>query len=90
VIYEEIAKLMVKFSTKRFGIACIILMGSLSKKTIRSDIVEAPSDIDLIFVAKKESDVKILKDALIDYVNSEISGKYVTVTLHVGEIKVIG
>lgn len=76
IIYEEIAKKLVKFSTKNFDIACIILIGSLSKKAIRSDMVESPSDIDLIFVAKNESDVKKLKDVMIDYVNSEISKRY--------------
>lgn len=75
-LYEEIANKMVIFSTKSFDISCVLLIGSLSKNAIRSDIIEAPSDIDLIFVAKKESDVKKLKNALIDYVNSEISEIY--------------
>lgn len=76
IVYREIAKRMVRFSTKKFDIECIILIGSLSKEAIRSDIVESPSDIDLIFVAKKETDVKKIKDVLIDYINSEISRKY--------------
>ncbi|MCX9013031.1 MAG: hypothetical protein OIN66_18170 [Candidatus Methanoperedens sp.] len=75
-IYKEIAEKLIKFSIKGFDIACIILIGSLSKKAIKGDIVKSPSDIDLIFVAKKESDVKKLKDVLIDYINSEISRKY--------------
>lgn len=76
VVYKEIAKKLVGFSTKKFAIACIILMGSLSKKAIRNDIVESPSDIDLVFIAKKGSDVIKIKDALIDYINSEISMTY--------------
>lgn len=75
-IYREIAGKLVRFSTKKFDIKCVILVGSLSKKVIRSDIVESPSDIDLVFVVKKESKVKELKDTLIDYVNSEISKIY--------------
>ncbi|MBU4245974.1 MAG: hypothetical protein ABIF85_07850 [Nanoarchaeota archaeon] len=76
LIYEEIAGNLVKFSTKRFGIACVILIGSLSKKAVRSDIVEAPSDIDLIFVVKKDSDIKNFKEALIGHINSEIIETY--------------
>ncbi|VVB60278.1 Uncharacterised protein [uncultured archaeon] len=76
VIYEEIAKKLVGFSTKKFNVACVILIGSLSRRAIKSDIVESPSDIDLIFVVKKDSDVKKLKDALIEYINSEISATY--------------
>lgn len=76
IVYREIAKKLVSFSTKKFTIACIILMGSLSKKSIRSDIVESPSDIDLVFVAKKKSDAKKIKEALIEYINSEISRMY--------------
>ncbi len=76
IIYKEIAKKLVKFTTKNFDIKCIILIGSLSKKAIRSDIVESPSDIDLVFVAKREADAKKIKNALIEYVNSEISKVY--------------
>jgi len=76
IVYKEIAENLVKFVTKDFDIKCIILVGSLSKEAIRSDIVESPSDIDLVFVAKREADVKKIKDALIDYINSEISKAY--------------
>lgn len=76
LIYKEIARKLVKFSTKKFDIACVILLGSLSEKSVRSDITEAPSDIDMIFVASKEADVGKIKEALIDYANSEISKVY--------------
>lgn len=75
-IYKEIARKLVKFTSRNFDIKCIILIGSLSKEAIRSDIVESPSDIDLVFVAKREADVKRMKDTLIDYINSEISKAY--------------
>lgn len=76
IIYKEIAKKLVKFTTRKFDIKCIILIGSLSKKAIRSDIVESPSDIDLVFVAKREVDAKKIRNALIEYINSEISKMY--------------
>lgn len=76
ITYKEIAEKLIKFSIKKFDIACIILIGSLSKKAIRSDIVESPSDIDLIFIVKHESEIRETKDALIDYVNTEISKIY--------------
>ncbi len=76
IVYKEIAKKLVRFTTKDFDIKCIILIGSLSKEAIRSDIVVSPSDIDLVFVAKREADAKKIKNALIEYINSEISKMY--------------
>jgi len=76
IIYKEIAEKLTKFSAKKFDITCVILIGSLSKKSVRNDIVESPSDIDLIFIAKKEEDIKKIKNALIEYINTEISKIY--------------
>lgn len=74
--YREIAKNLVKFSTKMSNIACVILLGSLSKGAVKEDTVTSPSDIDIIFIAEKETDVKKIKEMLIEHINSEISKRY--------------
>lgn len=76
-IYKKIAQEVKDIITKRFRcIQAIILTGSLTKGKLREDIVEEPSDIDLIFIVKKAENVKEVKKSLIDYINKEISLKY--------------
>lgn len=76
-IYKKVAQEVKDVITKRFRcIQAVILIGSLTKGKLRKDIVEEPSDIDLIFIVKKVENVKEVKKALIDYINKEISLKY--------------
>jgi len=75
IIYRQAASQIVKYLTNRFEIGAAILFGSLSRGSIRSDMVGEPSDIDIAIVAKSR-DVVSIKKALISYVNSEIAEKY--------------
>jgi predicted nucleotidyltransferase len=72
-VYREMADKIVEFITDRQKIEAVILLGSLTGKSIRQDMVEEPSDIDMVFVAEKKREVE--KD-LIGFINSEISRKY--------------
>lgn len=72
-VYREIAEELVKFVKGKYKLKAAILMGSLVKSAVREDIVEEPSDIDIIFVTDEKARIK--KD-LISYINSEISTKY--------------
>jgi len=74
-VYRRVARKIVNYATKSFKIQVAILFGSLSRGGIRSDIVTEPSDIDIAIVADSKN-VASLKNALISYVNSEISYKY--------------
>jgi predicted nucleotidyltransferase len=74
-VYRRVAREIVNYATKSFKIQVAILFGSLSRGGIRSDIVTEPSDIDIAIVADSKN-VASLKNALISYVNSEISYRY--------------
>ena len=75
IIYRQAASQIVKYLTNRFEIGAVILFGSLSRGSIRGDIVKEPSDIDIAVVAKSR-DIASIKKALVSYVNSEIAEKY--------------
>jgi predicted nucleotidyltransferase len=74
-VYRRVAREIVNYATKSFKIQAAILFGSLSRGGVRSDIITEPSDIDIAIVADSKN-VASLKNALIFYVNSEISYKY--------------
>ena len=74
-VYRDAASEFVRYVASHFKIEAAILFGSLSRGTIRSDIVKDPSDIDIAIVAKPR-DVASIKKALTSYVNSEITEKY--------------
>lgn len=74
-IYRQVASRIVKHVTKNFKIQTAILFGSLSRGSIRSDIVEEPSDIDLAIVASSEN-VTAIKKGLVSYIDSEVTEKY--------------
>lgn len=74
-VYRQAAMEIVSHVTKAFKIRTVILFGSLSRGSIRSDIVEQPSDIDIALVSESK-DVIPIKKALVSYVNSTLSEKY--------------
>lgn len=76
-IYKKVAREIKDAVTKKFkSIQAIILIGSLAEGRLRDDIVEEPSDIDLIFIVKKTENVREVKKNLINYINKDISLKY--------------
>jgi len=75
-IYRNIAQQIKEATTKKFKhIQAIILIGSLAYGKVREDIVEEPSDIDLVFIIK-EGEIKKVKNFLLEYISKEISLKY--------------
>jgi len=76
-IYKKAAREIKDVITKRFRcIQAIILTGSLTKGKLREDIIDEPSDIDLVFIVKKVENTKEVKKNLVGYINKEISLKY--------------
>lgn len=76
-IYKRIALAIKDAATKKFRhIQTIILIGSLAHGKVREDIIEKPSDIDLIFIVKRDEDVKKVKNFLLGYINKKIFSKY--------------
>jgi predicted nucleotidyltransferase len=72
-VYMEMADKIMRFITEKHKMHAVMLLGSLAENSIREDIVEEPSDIDLVFIAEKKKEVE--KD-LISFINSEISKEY--------------
>lgn len=76
-IYRRITQEIRDVTTKKFKhIQAIILIGSLAQGRVREDIIKGPSDIDLLFITKKDENIKEVKKFLLDYINKEISLKY--------------
>lgn len=75
VVYRQAGSEIVQYISKSFEIQTAILFGSLSRGSIRSDIVEEPSDIDIAIVAPSKY-VDSIKKAMASYINSEITEKY--------------
>lgn len=76
-IYRRITQEIRDVTTKKFKhIQTIILIGSLAQGRVREDIIKGPSDIDLLFITKKDENIKEVKKFLLDYINKEISLKY--------------
>lgn len=76
-IYRKIAQEIKEFAVARIKhIQTIILIGSLTQDKVREDIVEEPSDIDLIFIAESAKFVKEIKKSLLDYINKKIFSRY--------------
>jgi len=75
-IYREIASKITTYVTRRHRVKAIILFGSLVKGKVRSDLIEEPSDIDLIVIARDRQQAEKVKQDMISFINSEISMQY--------------
>lgn len=76
-IYLDAAKKITKFAASHAkSLETVILIGSVAKGRVRSDMVKAPSDIDLVFVLKNAREKEKFFNALIEYINKEISSVY--------------
>ncbi len=75
-IYREIGDKITQHIVKKQPnvIQAVILMGSLVRGEVRSDIIQTPSDIDLLFVVKKRGGE--IKNLLLDYINHTIVPEY--------------
>lgn len=76
-IYRKIALEIGRFIVKKEKyIQTVILVGSLAHGKIREDIIEEPSDIDLIFITASNKNVKKIKKNLLEYVDKNIFPRY--------------
>lgn len=76
-VYLDAARKIAKFAVSHSkSLEAVILIGSVAKGKVRSDITKAPSDIDLIFILRSRRGKKELLDALIAYINKEIGLAY--------------
>jgi len=75
-VYRQAAQDLASFSSRRHKVSCVLLIGSVIRREIRDDIVEAPSDIDIVFVVPTKRGVQSLKKSLIRYTNSEVGLRY--------------
>jgi len=58
------------------GLETVVLLGSTAKGKVRSDLSEAPSDIDMIFIVKNAAEKETLFKSLVSHINGEIAGEY--------------
>lgn len=76
-IYKKITLEIKKFIVKRDKcIQTVILTGSLAHGKIREDIVEEPSDIDLVFIVESDKSAKKIKKTLLEYIDKKIFPRY--------------
>ena len=75
-VYREIASKITAHITRRHEVKAIILFGSLVRGKIRSDLVEEPSDLDLIVIARDKERAERVKQDMVSFINSEISMQY--------------
>lgn len=76
-VYLDAAKKIAKFAVSHAkSLEAVILIGSVAKGKVRSDIVKTPSDIDLVFVLENGGEKEELFNALIAYINKEIGSVY--------------
>jgi predicted nucleotidyltransferase len=70
---EKICKAAISSSK---GLEAVVLVGSAANGKVRSDLAEAPSDIDMVFIVKNASDKEALFNFLISYINGDIASEY--------------
>ena len=78
-VYKEIALEVVNFVALipiLPEVKTIILFGSLASGKLRSSFVKEPSDIDLIIVVQNENQVVLVKNKVLDFLNSKIFPVY--------------
>lgn len=76
-IYRKIALEIGRFIVKKDRyIQTVVLVGSLARGKIREDIIEEPSDIDLIFIAESDKSLKKIKKTLLEYIDKKIFPRY--------------
>jgi len=75
-IYREIANKITKLITRKHKVETVLLFGSLTSKTIRSDFVKEPSDVDIMIIVKNKDQIDTVKKEMLNYVNSEIFPVY--------------
>jgi len=71
-IYREIANKITRYATEKREVETVLLFGSLTSKTIRSDFVKEPSDIDIMIIIKNKDQIEAVKKDVLDFVDSEI------------------
>jgi predicted nucleotidyltransferase len=78
-VYKEIAYDVVNFIALipiLPEVKTIILFGSLALGKLRSNFVKEPSDIDLVIVVQNEDQVLLVKNKVLDFLNSKIFPVY--------------
>lgn len=75
-VYLEAAKKIAVFASSLKGVEAVILVGSVARAEPRQDLVEKPSDMDLIFIVKRKNHKDAAFERLVAYINGEILSKY--------------
>ncbi len=76
-VYGDAASRLSKFAASSSNdVEAVLLIGSVARGKVKSDIVESPSDIDLVFILKNKKGKEKLFNSLISYINKEISLVY--------------
>jgi predicted nucleotidyltransferase len=75
-VYKEIANKVATFVTAKHRVKTVMLFGSLALRRLRSDLVKEPSDVDILIVVEDESQVKAVRNYVLDFVGSKIFPAY--------------
>ena len=71
-VYREIAHDVTKFVTETNEVKAVILFGSLASGKVREDLVNEPSDIDIIILVEDRDQIEPIKKAVQHYAGSMI------------------
>lgn len=74
-IFMKAAKKISSYAVS-LGVKTVLLVGSVAKGSVRGDITEVPSDIDMIFLVEKAGDKEQIYNEIISFVNRDISLEY--------------
>jgi predicted nucleotidyltransferase len=75
-IYREIADKVAAFVAGMHKVKAVMLFGSLALRKVRSDFVKEPSDVDIMIIVEDESQIKSIRDDVLDFVGSEVFPVY--------------
>jgi predicted nucleotidyltransferase len=75
-VYREIANKVATFVTEKHKVKTVMLFGSLTLRRVRSDFVKEPSDVDIMIIVEDESQIKAIRNAVLDFVGSNIFPAY--------------
>jgi len=75
-IYREIANKVATFVTEKHRVKAVVLFGSVASRKLRSDFVKEPSDVDIMIIVDDESQIKSIRNDVLDFIGSNIFPTY--------------
>jgi predicted nucleotidyltransferase len=75
-VYREIAEKVATFVTSEHEARAVVLFGSVALEQVHSDLVKEPSDVDIMVIVEKKSQVEPTRKSVFAYVGTKIFPAY--------------